>query len=280
MGSFYRRRPSLFCSGPCDRVAIDLAHYSVDSLRKFNATGLCVMCGDGATYLCGLKSDKRIYRSRAPIMSNLKSIPPLRVQLQRQGWNKTHPELYKAVTGGLKVKKTKKYLLQKAPVLLLDSCYRENTADIPMVEVPEVPQVGGDEEFEPDYVLSEDDEEDVEPGEQTNEPAELGTGDNPFAKAAVDEQKMITLKYYEAMPVEDAVPEEEVEVERSESNPKKRRRVEDEELRKEGFGVCCVCDGDCHVLSQSCGTCARSARRALDWSKLGDVDWNSKFTGL
>lgn len=63
------------------------------------------MCGDGATYNYGLVSDNALFYGRVTRRNDLPAPMPLRQQLKKMRWDKRRPELYRAISGGMRKKR-------------------------------------------------------------------------------------------------------------------------------------------------------------------------------
>ncbi len=234
------KHETLECTGPCQRVAVDLSWYSPAALRKFRASGRCVMCGDGAEYLPNLCSGERPHKENA--MAPL----PFNKQLRAMKYNDHHPRLYTALTARCRISKTL-YRLHKR-------CDMTNDAEDDGADYEEQDESAEDNyddavsdpivDFAPDDAAADDIAEPIDDDVERRFEKHAGEAD--------DED-----------PIEDDAPEETHNFDKTPSNKRAREP-------EPGLGKCCFCGGECNECSQACGSCARNAtRRAQQWSKFG-----------
>lgn len=86
------------CTGPCDRLSVDLDAYPANEKKRFKESGLCSMCGGGASYIVGLEMDRTAAASKVT-RNPAQQIPDLRKQLKMLRWDKKRPYLYSVITG-------------------------------------------------------------------------------------------------------------------------------------------------------------------------------------
>lgn len=104
------------CAGPCRRVNIEVGEYSSAQRLEMERTGLCCMCGAGATYIAGLGADSSTAICRRPYSANLTNPEPLNKRIRKNGFERKYPALYAAVSGRMarqaKASGNSKYSLQ------------------------------------------------------------------------------------------------------------------------------------------------------------------------